>query len=229
MQYKLIFSALLSTLLLGACIGEDFLDDRVEPRLRLGIVPDTLAVGDEFQLVTRFTNNVGIEEEHLPIWSSSDEEVITVSTEGLATARDSGSATITGVISYEGIDYSVDKTIEVGDTTIILPDNPVRRGSIMPSSFYDLEGEFTLTKVDENLILSFGDDYVADRGLPGLYLYLTNNPRSTQGAMEVGMVRTFSGAHDITIPGDIELDQYSHLLYFCKPFNVKVGDGLIEE
>ena len=43
--------------------------------------------------------------------------------------------------------------------------------------------------------------------------------------MEIGEVKVFKGAHRYTIGGDIALNQYKYLLYYCKPFNVKVGDG----
>jgi len=62
-----------------------------------------------------------------------------------------------------------------------------------------------------------------------LYVYLTNNPSTTAGALEIGKVTVFEGTHIYTIEGDIPLNQYNYLLYFCKPFNVKVGDGEIGE
>ena len=69
---------------------------------------------------------------------------------------------------------------------------------------------------------------VADDGLPGLYVYLSNNPNSVSGALEIGPVEVFEGAHDYTISG-LDITTYAYVLYFCKPFNVKVGHGDIEE
>jgi len=78
-----------------------------------------------------------------------------------------------------------------------------------------------------NLTLRFEDDYRASTALPGLYVYLTNNPNSTNSALEIGAVTTFSGAHTYTIE-DVDISEYQYILYFCKPFNVEVGEGLIE-
>ena len=63
--------------------------------------------------------------------------------------------------------------------------------------------------------------------LPGLYAYLTNNPSTVNNAFEIGRVETFSGAHSYRISG-VGLNDYDDLLYWCKPFSVKVGDGEME-
>ena len=63
--------------------------------------------------------------------------------------------------------------------------------------------------------------------LPGLYVYLTNNPSTVNNAYEIGRVETFNGAHSYRISG-VGLNEYDYLLYWCKPFSVKVGDGEIK-
>ena len=75
------------------------------------------------------------------------------------------------------------------------------------------------------LKLSFADNYNASTALPGLYIYLTNNPSTNVGAYEIGAVTDFDGAHSYDLPNSISLMDYEYVLYFCKPFNVKVGDG----
>ena len=72
----------------------------------------------------------------------------------------------------------------------------------------------------------FGDDYQASTSLPGLYVYLTNNPATANNAFEIGRVEIFNGAHSYRISG-VGLNEYDYLLYWCKPFSVKVGDGEI--
>jgi len=114
----------------------------------------------------------------------------------------------------------------VGSETVVT--NLTRTGSLKTTTFYDLAGSFVMEKVGTDLILSFNDDYIASSNLPGLYVYLTNNPATTNGALEIGKVQVFNGAHEYVIPGDIPLEEYGHLLYFCKPFTVKVGDGTFD-
>jgi hypothetical protein len=50
---------------------------------------------------------------------------------------------------------------------------------------------------------------------------------STQQAFEIGAVSVFSGAHSYQLPTSIGLMDYQYLLYWCKPFNVKVGEAKI--
>ena len=42
------------------------------------------------------------------------------------------------------------------------------------------------------------------------------------------MVNIFDGAHEYTFTG-ADIFEYDYLLYYCKPFNVKVGDGEISQ
>nr|HQU58856.1 hypothetical protein [Saprospiraceae bacterium] len=72
--------------------------------------------------------------------------------------------------------------------------------------------------------LEIADNYRASTSLPGLYLYLTNNPATVNNALEVGKVAVFDGAHSYHISG-VGINDYDYLLYWCKPFSVKVGDG----
>ena len=79
-------------------------------------------------------------------------------------------------------------------------------------------------KIAVLLVLSM--TLTACSSLPGLYLYLTNNPNTINGAQEVGEVTIFSGAHSYSIP-NTGINEYNYLLYWCKPFSVKVGEGKI--
>lgn len=101
-----------------------------------------------------------------------------------------------------------------------------RSGSISTTTFYQLKGDFTLSEIDGKLILDFADNYIAEDSLPGLYLYLTNDPNGVEDAFEIGPVEIFEGEHSYEIEG-VALDEYEYLLYYCKPFRVKVGEGKI--
>ena len=79
----------------------------------------------------------------------------------------------------------------------------------------------------QGVVIDIDDTYVADAGLPGLYIYLSNNPNSIANALEIGEVTVFEGEHNYEVP-NVELNEYNFLVYFCKPFNVKVGDGAID-
>ena len=100
-------------------------------------------------------------------------------------------------------------------------------GQIRTTSSYALEGNFRLEHNGTQLILSIDDSYRASSSLPMLYLYLTNNPNSPEDGYEVSLVTVFSGAHIYTLPASIGLMDYKYLLYWCRPFRVKVGDAQI--
>lgn len=222
------FSLILLVSLLFSCIGEDVVDDYVAPQIRLTNPISSLEEGTSYQFEFQFFNNVGQAEAVTASWSSEDPSIVSVSATGLASALEIGTTNLSVTYQDEFGESATDAlSVEVGESTVVV-EVMSKSGSIATTSSYDLMGDFTLTELpDGRLDLSFGADYVADSGLPGLYIYLTNNPSTTNGALEIGAVQTFEGAHNYLIEG-ASINDHSHVLYFCKPFNVKVGDGEIE-
>lgn len=230
---KLIF-AFTAIAVLSSCIGDDFLDDRVDPVLRISGDIDTLEINTTFQLEFRFLNNVGAPENVDVTWLTSDNNVATVTNTGLITAVGVGDVLVSGeYTTSEGILVSDEVAFSVGMSTVVMEEEEeeeeieTRSGRIETTTFYTLEGDFTMSVVDDVMTIEIADDWAASSGLPGLFVYLSNNRNSIANALEISEVRTFRGAHSFTVEG-VGLDDYSHLLYFCKPFNVKVGDGAIQ-
>jgi len=222
------FILILAILMFQSCIGDDVIMDEVDPVIRIQNPIDSIGLNTTYRFEFMYLNNVGQEEIVNPEWSSSDNDVATIDQNGLLQALAIGNTDIS--VNYNnGTDIiSASKTIYVRDTTTIPEVMMERSGTITTTSSYLLEGDFTLAENDDgDLILSFANNYEASTALPGLFIYMTNNPNTTSGAFEIGSVTTFSGMHTYNL-GDIGLFDYSHVLYFCKPFNVKVGDGEIE-
>ncbi len=227
MKVTVIFVSLL-ILLMNACVGDDFVDDRVDPILRITNPVDSIAIDSSFQFEIIYLNNVGKEEEIKADWFSSNEEIISISSDGLATAMEAGSAEIRVEYNSEEGLLVEEMTVAVGARTVV-EEAGARSGLVSTTSSYKLTGEFTMElNGDGDLVLAFGDDYEASTALPGLFIYLSNNPNTISGAHEIQAVEVFDGAHSYTV-SDIGLDDYGYVLYFCKPFNVKVGHGEIEE
>ena len=219
--------SLAAALVLTACIGTDFIDNSQPRELRLVALPDTAALGDTVALAATYFNEVGIEEALAVEWSSADAAVFRIAGDGQrGIAVAAGTTTVTAEVSAGGETVAESFPVHVGAETVAAVQ--AYGGRAATTSSYPLSGDFTLTEEGGDLVLAFGDDYTADTRLPGLYVYLTNNPSTNVGAREIAKVTTFSGAHSYRIPGAAATD-YSHVLYFCKPFSVKVGDGAIVE
>jgi len=226
MKYS-FFLILLMGLLFTSCIGDDIINDRVDTRLLIDNPLDTLEFGGTYQFNSIYLNNVGQAEELEVNWITSNPLIVSIDSSGMVTALDSGTVTITvSGEDAEGNALSDEDTFVVGESTVATSFN--RTGVVSTTSSYDLSGAFKLEKVGTGVRLEFFDDYNASSSLPGLYIYLTNNPTTTSGALEIGAVTVFSGAHSYDI-ADVGLNDFSHVLYFCKPFNAKVGDGLIND
>lgn len=220
---NLVSLLLILPILLSSCVGDDFVMDNVDPVLRITDAVDTLGLGDSFEFKAQYLNNVGVEEVLPKDWTSSDPAIISVNDSGLVTANQMGEATIMVALEVNDEVLRAEHTITVAEETVIAPSD--RTGTLQTTSSYLLTGDFVLAEENNALTLTFADNYEASSNLPGLYIYLTNNPSTTNGAFEIGKVSTFSGAHSYALPDNISLNEFSHILYFCKPFNVKVGDG----
>jgi len=222
MKLSQLFLFLLSAILVVSCIEDDFVNDTIDPELRITSTIDTIAINTTFQFESMYLNNIGLEEEVSEIWTSSNPSVIEINSEGLATALSTGQSTISVEFLSEGILLRDSMIVAVGEETIVQVNS--FEGSIRTTTFYDLEGDFVYTETESGVNLSFADNYLASAGLPGLFIYLSNNNNSIANALEIGAVEVFSGAHEYDVEG-VGFNDYKYIVYFCKPFNVKVGEG----
>ena len=215
--------------LLG-CIGDDFILDTIDETVRITNPIDSLKVGDAYRFEATFFNKIGLPDSQQPIsWTSSDPDVMTMSTDGLAIGESIGEASARAFTVLNNGDTLRDEIPILVNANATSASLKGRTGKLQATSSYILEGAFGLRDEGSGtLVLEFGEDYLASSSLPGLYVYLTNNPSTSAGALEIGEVKTFSGAHSYTITGGVSLTKYSHVLYYCKPFGVKVGDGEFE-
>ena len=207
---------------LVSCIGDDFIDDLVEPEIRISNSIDTIALNSSYQFEHQFLNQVGQEESVSPTWSSSNPSIIDITSNGLATALELGNAEIRVEYDTGSSVVQDSKMLVVGETTI--SNDQTVTGQIVTTSSYVLEGDFEFAETEDGVSLSLADNWVASSSLPGLYVYLSNNRNSIANAHEIAEVEVFNGAHNYHIEG-VGFSDFQYIVYFCKPFNVKVGEG----
>lgn len=211
-----------------ACIGEDTINDEVSPELRILNPIQNLSISGTYQYNANYFNNVGQSETTSIIWSSSNESVASIDGNGLVVGLSEGTTSIKAVVSLNNNIVEANSSLAVVMDAEETPIQSMKSGTIATTSSYSLTGSFTLAEVENsnNLLLSLSDNYQASTSLPGLYVYLTNNPNSIANARSLGPVSVFNGAHNYTIQ-DEGINNFSYLLYWCEPFGVKVGGGTI--
>ncbi|WP_353777717.1 Ig-like domain-containing protein [Winogradskyella sp. 3972H.M.0a.05] len=230
MNIKKRYWVFILPLIIASCIGEDIIADFIEPELRITNPITEIAISESYQFDIVYFNNIGQEENADIDWTSSNTSVATIDSNGLLMSITEGNTIITASTTIA--DQTIEESFPITVTTE--PDNTqqpiVKSGTIATTSSYLLQGSFTLSELEDSndLLLSFEDDYQADTALPGLYVYLTNNPSSIANAQSLGPVNIFNGQHQYVIP-NTGINDFSHLLYWCEPFSVKVGDGTIED
>ncbi|WP_370089902.1 DM13 domain-containing protein [Ekhidna sp.] len=218
---------LILLLTLSGCVGQDIVLDEVPPEVRITNAISQMEINTSWQFKYMYLDNVGAESTPDEItWSTSNADIAIVNQDGLATALDYGNVEITLTATMDEVTVDTTIAFEVTDNPTMMSQS-TRSGTIATTSSYELTGDFEISMDGNDLIIEFESNYVADQGLPGLYVYLTNNPNTPTDGYEIGAVQVFSGAHQYRIP-DIDLFDYDYLFYYCKPFKVKVGHGDIE-
>ena len=151
-------------------------------------------------------------------------EVVTVITETATMTTDSGTTTTT----TKDPDSTTSTSTPTVDDDVVVTAPQSYQGTIQTTSSYKLTGSYEYGLNDAGqLVLDIAGNYEASTALPGLYVYLSNNPNSTSGSYEIGEVTVFNGAHSYTLPSSVDISDYKYILYWFKPFNVKVGDSTI--
>lgn len=223
---NLLFLGYIIIALLGvSCIGDDFIDDFIEAELRIDNAIDTIGIDTEYQLETSFFNNIGKQENIAATWISETPSIVSVTPSGLARGIESGSATLIATVEAAGVTTTKSIEIVVGEATTAVVEGTKRTGSLRTTSSYLLEGNFILEKNGQVLTLTVDETFKATTALPGLHVYLSNNPNSVADAFDIAEVKVFDGLQTYTLPNSIGLNDFNYVLYYCKPFNVKVGDG----
>ena len=152
-------------------------------------------------------------------WSSSDEAIATVDANGLVSGIADGSVRITA--SAEGVSGFID--LFIGDQSSLS-----RVGNFEGLNGYSASGDATLMVNESgNLVMVLSDDFRAQNG-PGLYFYLSNSSNRISGGIEIGEVRSISGADTYSVPGNVALEDFNHVVLYCKPFGVGFGTAELE-
>ncbi|MDB9886166.1 DM13 domain-containing protein [Flavobacteriaceae bacterium] len=283
-------------LLLLSCVGEDLVNDYVDPDLRISNAILSIPEGVQYQFTARFFDESGTKVENPTlVWlvdpptalsiaqdgtiqaiaareatvivqttglrgdiiearttfsvtavtstdtstSTSETSTMTADSETSTLTTDTETSTMTtetetSTMTTDTETSTMTTETETSTTTI---DNNTGTGIVLAPQFYEgeiistssyiLEGNFRYEHNGTQITLSLDENYRASTSLPGLYLYLGNNPNTVNGAIEIAKVTVFNGAHEYILPPSIELADYKYLIYWCKPFSVPVGEGTI--
>lgn len=183
-------------------------------------VVTTLSIGQSVILVVTVKNING-----QPIsgkfvsWQSSNDLVVSINTEGVATAKANGTASVVAVV--DGIS-SNPLNFNVGNTS--------RVGTFAKSGGYEASGKCKLTLENGKLILRLEDDFKTSFAL-GTFIYLSNTNTSAStvksAGIELGQI-SVNGMHsfDITaINSSVKLGDYKYVIILCKPATVIFGSA----
>jgi hypothetical protein len=157
-------------------------------------------------------------------WSSSDGSIVSVDENGMITPIKVGSASITATAN--GI-KSLPHTVEILPTSLTAS---IVQGTVPGDR---ANGTATLTYSGGRLSLNLENDFSTSNG-PSLFVYLTNCTSLTSSnlneckKLEIAPLKSTSGAQNYLLPEGIYINDYAHIIIFCKPFVVTFGSGMFK-
>lgn len=217
---KSLFIYSLALIALSGCIGTDIVEEvEVPEAITITSSIDSLKVGDSFSFAADYFDNLGRRANRAIDWSSSDPDIISISSAGVANALSPGNVYIRA-----RVDETVDSVkVNSGEVTSMVENE--RSGMFQGLRSYMVTGMFTLSDEETTLELTFASNFQASNG-PGLFVYLSNSSNSVNGGIELGPLQANSGMQTYTInKNDAQLYSYSHIVIYCKPFGVAFGFG----
>jgi Electron transfer DM13 len=90
---------------------------------------------------------------------------------------------------------------------------------------HKVSGSYSILDRDGGRSLALGSDFSLD-GAPDPYVVLSADEMGTgSGTLVLGRLKKKSGASVFPIPAGTDLGKYSHVLIWCKKFNVTLGEA----
>ncbi len=184
----------------------------------------SLGVGSTIQLTaTAWNINDDLIENQVVQWESSDNQIATITQDGLLMAISNGVVSITATI--EGIS-SVPLEFEIGSQAL--------SAEFQGVSGYTAVGVAEMTK-DENgdIILTFSDDFRTSFAL-GTFIYLSNSTSGSDtkgGGLQLAEITT-NGAKTFNVTAvdsSVELNSYRYVIILCFPASLTFGFADFQE
>lgn len=214
--------------LLQGCVGTDIVNDplpTIAARVTLLPADALMQRGQTLVLTAIFYDTLGVPIVNVPItWLSTDTTVVSVSSDGLATANNVGTATIVaianGIASNSAIIRVVADPSEVKRRTTMLTPGPIAADTA--------RGTVTLEENAEGkLTLLFADDFRSQGG-PQLEVFLAKSSDPKTG-VSLGKLKSTSGTQRYDVPAGITLATYDYVIVYCVPFRIVFGSGMLNK
>ncbi|MDD9953259.1 MAG: DM13 domain-containing protein [Candidatus Woesearchaeota archaeon] len=106
----------------------------------------------------------------------------------------------------------------------VLGNEPLRQGTFKDKE-HETAGLATVYKESGILHLAL-EDFHVDRG-PDLFVYLSTDEYATN-AVNLGKLRSFTGDQTYIMPSFVNIEEYKHVLIWCKEFGVLFGAAELE-
>ncbi len=183
----------------------------------IALSPQDRAIG--IGEILRFTATArNLEQQPVPgvtfAWQSSDSDIVSIDSTGLATALQAGNVRITAIAD----------DVESSATNVTVLAQALRGTFVrQPGTSYSVRGTATLTRgtaADGSFSLTFGDDFSTSNG-PRLHVFLSNSNTVNGQSLDLGLLQRTSGAQ--SYDADISAQNFNWVIIHCVPFNVTFG------
>ena len=101
------------------------------------------------------------------------------------------------------------------------------QGTFAGADGHKASGAVHLVASGTGHLLHFTPDFSVERG-PDVYVTLTDSTRRvTSQSLVVGKLTRFSGEQTHDLPAGAELGRYTHVVLWCKKYDVRMGEAAL--
>jgi hypothetical protein len=191
---KKVAFLIVSLLLLLSCVGEDLVNDYVDPDLRISNAILSISEGFQYQFKARFFDESGTKVENPTlVWRVDPPSAVSIMQDGTIQAITAGQATV--IVQTTGLQGNIiearttftitavantetttteTSTMTTGTETSTMTGVVIApqffEGEIRSTSSYVLEGKFRYEHDGTRITLSLDSSYRASTSLPGLFI-----------------------------------------------------------
>lgn len=191
----------------------------VEEEVRITNFTNTIQSGSTYTFEASFFNTSGLPDSDATIvWSSSDDNVVTINQNGIAKAEGVGKAIITATSNMLSASVELEVPEQSADERVV---------QLEGAGGYDISGTGVLQLVGEDVVLNFTGVTVEG---PGPYFYLSNSKANVNGGVKLGVAKAGDSSFNVSgIKEGSMLGDYEYVVVWCEPFGVTLGFGLLRE
>ena len=138
-----------------------------------------------------------------------------------------GLAIIIGIIAAPTSGIAQADRMAPKGTMDAMSSKPMHGAMVMGAGDHAASGHVTLATVNGRQVLRLDEGFEVDKG-PDVWVLLSRDGKPmSNGAVSIVKLTQHRGAQEITLPANVDPAQFTHVVFYCKKYNVMMGSAAL--